>query len=183
MKIFLVGVSCVGKTTIGKHLADRIGCQFIDFDEEIERYFLMPISKIKARFFSERSFRTEACKILKQITELNGDRVVALPPSGLMDSYWRILKKSDSIIIVLKDRPEDILDRITFFDDDSMPIHKELTPKERVHYLKDIKKDMTYFGKSYSRAHHTVDIAGLGIEGSVGKIINCLQEKPDILTI
>jgi len=183
MKIFLVGVSCVGKTTIGKHLADWIEYQFIDFDEEIEEYFLMPISKIKAQFFSERSFRTEACKILKQITEQNGDSVVALPPSGLMDSYWRILKKSDSIIIVLKDRPENILDRITFFDEDSTPIHKELTPKERVHCLKDIKRDMTYFGKSYSRAHHTVDIAGLGIEGSVGKIINCLQEKPDILTI
>ncbi|MFZ0931473.1 MAG: shikimate kinase [Syntrophobacteraceae bacterium] len=183
MKIFLVGVSCVGKTTIGKHLADRIEYQFIDFDEEIERYFLMPISRIKARFFSEHSFRAEASKILKRIIEQTGDHVVAMPPSGLMDSYWKILKKSDSIIIVLKDRPENILDRITFFDDDSMPVRKELTPKERVHYLKDIKKDMTYFGKSYSRAQHTVDIAGLGIEGSVGKIINCLQEKPEILTI
>jgi len=182
MKIFLVGVSCIGKTTIGKHLADRIERQFIDFDEEIERYFLMPISKIKARFFSERSFRTEASKILKRIIEQNEDRIVAMPPSGLMDSYWRILKKSDSMIIVLKDRPENILDRITFFDEDSKPIHKELKPKERIYYLKDIKKDMTYFGKSYSRAHCTVDIAGLGIEGSVGKIISCLRE-PEILTV
>ena len=36
MKVLLVGVSCVGKTTIGRMLADRLGCPFLDLDEEIE---------------------------------------------------------------------------------------------------------------------------------------------------
>lgn len=118
MKIFLVGVGCVGKTTIGKHVADQIDYQFIDFDDEIERYFLMPISKIRARFLTAYSFRKEASEILSGIIEQTGDRLVALPPSGLMDSYWKILKKSDSIIVLLKDRPENILARAAFFDED-----------------------------------------------------------------
>lgn len=57
MKIFLVGVSCVGKMTIGRLLADRLEYQFIDFDDEIERYFVMPISRIKSRFFSVSAFQ------------------------------------------------------------------------------------------------------------------------------
>jgi shikimate kinase len=44
MKIFLVGVSCVGKTTIGKRLAERLGYAFFDLDTEIEHYFALPLS-------------------------------------------------------------------------------------------------------------------------------------------
>jgi len=39
MRCLLVGVSCVGKTTIGRLLARRLGCPFFDLDEEIERHF------------------------------------------------------------------------------------------------------------------------------------------------
>ena len=35
--IVLVGIMGAGKTTVGKILADRIGMQFIDADQEIER--------------------------------------------------------------------------------------------------------------------------------------------------
>lgn len=52
--------------------------------------------------------------------------------------------------------------------------NREFCEREKVLYLKDIKKDMPYFGRSYSRAHYTVDIAGLGIKESAGKIISCL---------
>jgi hypothetical protein len=45
MKIFLVWVSCEGKATIGKRLANRLGFQFFDFDEEVEKYFTMPFLK------------------------------------------------------------------------------------------------------------------------------------------
>jgi len=39
MKIFLLGVSCVGKTTIGKRLAERLGYAFFDLDTEIEQFY------------------------------------------------------------------------------------------------------------------------------------------------
>lgn len=37
MKIFLTGFMGAGKTTVGRHLADRLQLPFFDLDEEIER--------------------------------------------------------------------------------------------------------------------------------------------------
>jgi shikimate kinase len=178
MKMYLVGVSCIGKTTIGKRLAENLSCQFFDFDVEVEKYFAMPISKIKARFLTAYSFRKEATAVLKRIIEQNndGDYVVAMPPSGLMDSYWKVLKKLDCIIIVLKDSPENILQRIVFYDADSKPIQNQLTAKEKAYYLSDIKGDIKYFGKPYARAHLTVDIEGHGVDGAVGRIVETLRD-------
>lgn len=39
MRIFLAGVGCVGKTTIGALLASLIEYQFFDLDVETERFF------------------------------------------------------------------------------------------------------------------------------------------------
>jgi shikimate kinase len=39
MRIFLVGVACVGKTTVGKRLAETLGYPFFDLDEEVEKFW------------------------------------------------------------------------------------------------------------------------------------------------
>ena len=62
--------------------------------------------------------------------------------------------------MVITDKPENILGRLRFYDIDSRPIKKELSQKEREFYLRGLKKDMTYFRKSYGRADLQVDISG-----------------------
>jgi hypothetical protein len=39
MRIFLTGVGCVGKTTIGINLAELLDVNFFDLDDEIEMFF------------------------------------------------------------------------------------------------------------------------------------------------
>lgn len=39
MRVFITGVGCVGKTTVGQKLATLLGCPFFDLDAEIESYF------------------------------------------------------------------------------------------------------------------------------------------------
>lgn len=48
-------------------------------------------------------------------------------------------------------------------DDDSNPIQKTVTASEMSLYLKEIKKDIAYFRRTYERADIAVDISDLGV--------------------
>ena len=47
MRIFLTGVGCIGKTTVGQKLADLLGCPFFDLDAEVESYFGTSIERLQ----------------------------------------------------------------------------------------------------------------------------------------
>ena len=114
MKIFISGVSCIGKSTIESKLAKIMNYKFYDLDIEIENYFEMPIAKIKSKYLTEYSYRKDASIVLKKIIEdnKNSNYIVALPTSGLMGAYWRQIKlEVDGIILVLRDKPKNILER------------------------------------------------------------------------
>lgn len=177
MRVFLTGVSCVGKTTIGKRLAELLGVKFFDLDHEIEAFFGTSIERLQAKFLTIHSYRNEAAKALVHLLNRpeSRDSVIALPPSGLMGGYLQVIKKSAGIIIVLNDTPENILERIRFFDIDSKPIEKNLTPKEKHLYRKEIKKDITFFRKSYERAHLQIDISNLNMEQAAAKVKEALE--------
>ena len=125
------------------------------------------------------TFRQKACQALKHLLSQNlvDDFVIALPPSGLMGQYPRVIKGVGGITVVLDDTPENILKRITFYDVDSKPIIKKLTEIELRHYLREIRLDITYFKKSYKKANVTVDITGLGPKESAKKVRDVLVER------
>jgi shikimate kinase len=178
MRIFLTGVSCVGKTEIGEKLAELLDVNFFDLDDEVERFFNTSIERLQNKFLTIRSFRDEAAKALVQLLNLpeSQDSFIALPPSGLMGGYLRVIKKTSGITAVITDKPENILKRISFFDIDSRPIKKKLSPREQKLYLREIKKDITYFGKSYHRANLQVDISGLNQEQAALKVKEAVEE-------
>jgi len=177
MRIFITGVGCVGKTTIGSILSSRLGYCFFDLDEEVERFFGTSIERLQNKFLTIHSYRNEAAKALIHILAQANSRdcVIALPPSGLMGGFLRVVKKAAEISVVLTDTPENILNRITFYDIDSRLIKKRLTQKERRLYLREIKKDITYFRKTYDRADMQVDIFGLDAEESAEKVERSLE--------
>jgi shikimate kinase len=177
VRILLTGVSCVGKTTIGNILASRLGYLFFDLDAEIERHFDTSIERLQARFLTDYSYRKACSVVLKKIVADNGDCVVALPPSGLRDAYLRIIRKTDCVKVAIEDKAENILERITFYDVDSKRIEKHLTAGEKRAYLKEIKKDITYFKKSHQRADLHVDIAGLDAAASAKRIEELLEKR------
>ena len=178
MRIFLTGVSCVGKTTIGAKLAPLLGCPFFDLDHEIQRFFSMPIEHLQDKCLTMYAFRQEASKALTHLLkrEDSGDSVIALPPSGLMDNYWRVVKRAEGTVVVLTDNAENILKRITFYDKDSNPIEKHLTEKEKPLYLKEIKKDISYFNRTYKRADLSVHISGVDPEQAAKKVKQMLDK-------
>jgi shikimate kinase len=164
MKVLLTGVACVGKSTTGAELASLLGVPFFDLDTEVEAFYRDSIPRLQARFLTTNNYRRKACRVLTDVLSQADTTkcVIALPPSGLRPPYWNVVKESGSTVVVMRDDAANILNRIVFFDDDSRPIRKELTPDERELYLDDIKKDMRYFARSYSKADVSVHINGLG---------------------
>ena len=178
MRIFLAGVACVGKSTIGAKLAHILDCQFFDLDLEIEKFFGTSIERLHNRYLTPSSFRAQASQALTYLLARTGctDSVIALPPSGLMDNYWKVIRNTaESTIVALEDTPENILKRITFYDVDSRPIQRTLTDRERRLYLQEIKRDIAYFRRSYQRAHITVDITGWSPEEASLRIKDILM--------
>lgn len=73
--IILVGYMCVGKTTIGRNLAQQLGCTFYDLDWYIEERFHTKIPEIFARD-GEAHFRDLERRMLHEVAEFE-DTVVA----------------------------------------------------------------------------------------------------------
>lgn len=180
MQILLTGVACVGKSSIGKKLAEDIGYVFFDLDVEIEKYYKKSISRLKADIIGEYSWRLKVVPVLKKILDENKlkDIVIALPPSGLRDAYLRVIRKSSALVTVLTDTPKNILNRVTFYDVDSKPITKVLDDKAKKYLLSEIKKDINYYKRSYSRAHIQVDISGLDLAQAARKLKELLGLEP-----
>ena len=67
MRVFLTGVGCVGKTTIGKILGELLAVPFFDLDHEIEVFFGTSIERLQNRCLTMHSYRNEAAKALMHL--------------------------------------------------------------------------------------------------------------------
>ena len=178
MRIYIVGVACVGKSTIGELLAEKLNYKFVDFDWEVERRMEEHITQIKSRHFNGDGYRDEVKHILEDLlSENKDDIVIAMPPSGLFRQYDDILKSHpDVIIIALKDKAKHILERTTFYDDDSVQIFNVVNDKNRHLYYKDIVEDIEFFGKSYKKADIKYFLNGRNVDDSVEGLLKALEE-------
>ena len=176
MTVLITGVSCVGKTTVGEALAKVLCVPFEDLDHAVERQLGAPISHLQRRYGTMDRYREAAAGVLVSILrDLDGqEAVIALPPSGLMGPYWRRLKGRSVFTVVLEDSAENILERIRFYDDDSRPIQRNLSPHERTYYLREIREDMVYFGRSYRKANARIVMSGCSVAEAAERIREAL---------
>jgi shikimate kinase len=178
MIVLITGVSCVGKTAVGGTLAKLLGVPFEDLDQAVEQQLGAPISRLQARYGTMNRYREAAAGVLaSRLRTLEGQQaVIALPPSGLMGPYWRQLKGQPAVTVVMLDKAENILERITFYDDDSHPIQKTLTNRERTLHLREIRRDMAYFARSYRKADLRVDVNGCSVADAATRIRDALLD-------
>jgi len=180
MRIILVGVSCVGKSTIGQILADKHGFTFIDFDWEVEKRTGERITALKNRFFTEHSYRDFINPILGDILNEYPDKlIVAMPPGGMFQQYTKHYKKhTDLIIVALKDTAKNIMERLVFYDDDSQfdPTYT-VTPENYDYYYNDVKEDIAYFNPKYKNAHIHISVNGRSAEEAAEELWKLCKEK------
>ena len=85
--IVLVGMMGVGKSTIGRLLAGKLGLDFVDSDEQIEAAAGMPISEIFGRF-GEPGFRDGERRVIARLIS-EGPKVIATGGGAFINDETR----------------------------------------------------------------------------------------------
>jgi shikimate kinase len=172
MIIYLVGVSCVGKSTLGKLLANAYNFKFIDFDYEVMDTYHLNIDAIKREFeppLSDREYRNFVSPILDHLLYDESDNmVIAMPPSGLFPEYKNILDKHKDILTVeLVDYVKSILNRLIYFDEDRKIWPIRISRQNRLYYENELKEDLKYYGQVNKSAMLKVHLSGKGIDDAL----------------
>ncbi|MBN2776066.1 MAG: hypothetical protein JXR36_00395 [Bacteroidales bacterium] len=180
MILYFVGISCVGKTTIGKLVAQKLGFSFFDLDLEIQYYYGSPIERIQDECLTMNDYRKKGSVVLDMLFSKHNDCVIAGTPSGLKFSYLKVYrkhKKKDLISICLKDSHVNVLNRLEFYDKDSNPIIEIMDDYKRAGYLNKIREDCEYFKNSYMKADLLINIKNLSLEEISDLIIDKISFK------
>jgi len=180
MIIYLVGMNCVGKSTVGKMLADFLGFTFYDLNKEVEKFYQTSIERLQIDSLVMWEFRKRSSIVLDKLFSKDIDCVISGTPAGLMFSYLSVYKKHKKdkqlYSIHMYDSFENVLDRLTFYDIDSKPIIEPMDEYKKARYLYEIKADHKYFENSYKRADFQINIENIKLEEIPSFIIGELRE-------
>lgn len=125
--IILLGFMGVGKSTIGKKLAQQLKIPFIDLDSELEKEVGMDLS-IYFSNVGEETFRKLETKVLKQ--NLSKTAVIATGGGVVMKEENRTLLKSVANVFYLTAQPKILLQRIANDIENIRPIAQQKSDAE-----------------------------------------------------
>jgi shikimate kinase len=134
MRIYLIGFMASGKSTLGKELAEQLGCEFIDMDEEIEKEENLSISKI-FEIKGEKFFREKETDFLKQLVQRNNIIIATGGGTPCFNDNMEQIKHS-GISVYLKLKPEEIVLRLNKEETSKRPLMAKLNENEKLEYVK-----------------------------------------------
>lgn len=168
--VVLVGLMGSGKSTIGRRLAKRLGLQFIDADEEVEKAAGCSIEDIFA-FHGEEAFRDGEHRVIRRL--LQGPvHVLATGGGAFLDERTRENVAERGISIWLRADVDVLVRRV--HRNDSRPLFRNGDPKEILERLKRERDPV------YALADLTVDSGDGAAEAVVEDILTLLRERADV---
>ena len=124
--IALVGMMGVGKSTVGRKLAESLAAPFVDSDEEIEKAAGLSVQEIFA-MHGEPEFRRGERRVIERL--LNGPQIVLATGGGAyMDATTRALLKEKAVTVWLRADLDLIWKRVNRRD--TRPLLKRDNPKQ-----------------------------------------------------
>ena len=164
--IVLVGIMGAGKSTVGKILADRLGMQFIDADQEIEHAAGCTITDFFEKY-GEVEFRKGEERVISRI--LAGEPCVLATGGGaFMSEATRLLIKKIATSVWLRVSFEVLAKRLEKRFD--RPLLQTADPQQT---LKALIKNRYPI---YNDADFIVDAENDGVDITVSKVIECLGD-------
>ncbi len=86
--VILIGFMGAGKTTVGQLLAQKLGREFLDADQEIERIHGMPVTEI-FKSMGEPAFRQMEKEYLVELCRTSREKIVSLGGGSFMQKEIR----------------------------------------------------------------------------------------------
>lgn len=108
--IVLVGLMGVGKTTVGRRLANRLSLPFVDADHEIEAAAGMSVAEIFDRF-GEPYFRDGERRVIRRLVD-GKPKVIATGGGAFIDGDTRALILAEAIAVWLDADPDVLAERV-----------------------------------------------------------------------
>jgi shikimate kinase len=163
--IVLVGMMGVGKSSIGRRLAARLGVPFVDADAEIEKAAGMSIADIFARH-GEADFRSGEARVIARLLE-GGPQVLATGGGAVMNADTRTAIKAKGVSIWLSAELDLLMRRISKRKNDR-PMLQTADPAATLRQL------LAERGPVYAQADLTVQSREVPHDAIVAEIVRAL---------
>lgn len=149
MNILLFGISNVGKSVVGKLIADKLNIDFYDLDDEIKKKYNVTLEEfVSTGSLQERD--KKRCQLLRTLVKKPGSKVIAVTPLSYAGPIVPIINSKDVLSIELTDTPENIFDRLIFSDENDMIYTDDDYKNEhKEHYMNELYEDLIWYGSVY----------------------------------
>lgn len=162
--IVLVGLMGVGKSTVGKRLAHRLGLPFVDADNEIEEAAGMSIADIFAQF-GEAYFRDGERRVIHRLID-GHPKVIATGGGAFVNAATRELILSDALAIWLDADIDVLVERVRRRD--TRPLLRGKDPATVLRELATARNPL------YAQAHLRVPSNNAPHEATVRAILRAI---------
>lgn len=164
--LVLVGMMGAGKTAIGRRLAERLDCPFLDADDEIETAAGCSISDIFA-MHGEAAFRDGERRVIKRLLDCS-PTVLATGGGAFMDTDIRQAVRDKGISIWLRADIETLWQRVRRRD--HRPLLETENPRETLERLIQDRNP------TYAEADITVDSDVGPLCKTVDRVMDAIEE-------
>ncbi|MFT3996872.1 MAG: shikimate kinase [Asticcacaulis sp.] len=163
--VALIGLMGVGKTTVGRRLADALAVPFRDADEEIEKAAGLSVSDIFAAY-GEAGFRDGEQKVIARLLD-EGPHILATGGGAFVQPATREVIKQKAVTVWLRTDLRVIARRVA--NRNHRPLLRDRDPME---VLREHEKNRYPF---YAQADITVDTGDQSHARSVELVLEALK--------
>lgn len=165
INLVITGFMGTGKTVVGREVARRLGWEFVDMDELIEKRLGMSIPEIFARY-GEGFFRERERELCGELATKKG-LVIATGGGALIPEENRRIMGANGLLICLTCEVDELLRRLRKVKD--RPLLEVRDRRKRIEDLLAKRRE------AYSRIPYRIDTTGLTVEEVAERVIELLR--------
>ena len=168
-RIALIGLRGAGKSTLGKMLAERLDCPFIELSREIEQLAACSIGEIQA-LYGMSAYRRYERRALEQVIDAQHDAIIAIPGGLVSDSATLEQLLSSCRTVWLEANPRDHMQRV-IDQGDFRPMQGN---SEAMHDLQSILESRRVL---YARAQYWLDTSAQDLEQTFARLCDFAESS------